>query len=212
MPDWEIREWNEKNFSIAKAPVYVREAYEHHKWAFVSDYVRLWALEQYGGVYFDTDVQVLRSFEPLLTDTAFLGLEESLAHLPGTCVMGCEPHCNWVKEMLALYDNIHFILPDGSLDQTTNVQRMGEMLKTKGFVPSRREQYITDYGLRVYTHDYFSPITSTRVMRKTRNTYSIHHFAGSWTNNNHRKLRDSRIAREMINVLVQIKRKLKGTN
>ncbi|MBQ9339552.1 MAG: hypothetical protein IJS13_04375, partial [Paludibacteraceae bacterium] len=104
----------------------------------------------------------------------------------------------------------HFILPDGSLDQTTNVQRMGEMLKTKGFVPSRREQYIADYGLRVYTHDYFSPITSTRVMRKTRNTYSIHHFAGSWTNKKHHRLCDSWIVRETINALIQIKRKLKG--
>lgn len=210
MPDWEIREWNEKNFSIANAPIYVREAYEHGKWAFVSDYVRLWALEQFGGVYLDTDVQVLRPFEPLLNDTAFIGLEESLAHLPGTCVMGCEPHCRWVKDMLSIYETIHFILPDGSLDQTTNVQRMGEMLKTKGFVPSRREQYIADYGLRVYTHDYFSPITSTRVMRKTRNTYSIHHFAGSWTNKKHHRLCDSWIVRETINALIQIKRKLKG--
>ncbi len=210
MPDWEIREWNEKNFSIDQAPNYVREAYSHRKWAFVSDYVRLWALEQYGGVYFDTDVQVLKSFEPLLGDTAFIGLEESLAHLPGTCVMGCEPHCRWVKDMLALYDDIHFVLPDGSLDQMTNVQRMGEQLKLHGFVPCRKEQYIAEYGLRIYTHDYFSPITSTRVMRKTKNTYSIHHFAGSWTNNRHNSLRDSWLVRETINALIQIKRKLKG--
>ena len=210
MPEWEIREWNEKNFSIADAPVYVREAYEYNKWAFVSDYVRLWALEQYGGVYLDTDVQVLRSFEPLLADTAFIGLEESLAHLPGTCVMGCEPHCRWVKDMLALYDDIRFVLPDGSLDLTTNVQRMGEMLKTKGFIPCRKEQYIADYGLRIYTHDYFSPITSTRVMRNSKNTYSIHHFAGSWTNNKHNRLRDTWLMRETINTLIQIKRRLKG--
>ena len=210
MPEWEIHEWNEKNFSIEDAPIYVREAYEHGKWAFVSDYVRLWALERYGGVYFDTDVQVLRSFEPLLVDTAFIGLEESLAHLPGTCVMGCEPHCQWVKDMLALYNDIHFELPDGTLDQTTNVQRMGEMLKTKGFAAPRKEQYIADYGLRVYTHDYFSPITSTRVMRKSKNTYSIHHFAGSWTNKKHNRLSDTWLVRETINALIQIKRKLKG--
>ena len=210
MPEWEIHEWNEKNFSIEDAPIYVSEAYEHGKWAFVSDYVRLWALEQYGGVYFDTDVQVLRSFEPLLVDTAFIGLEESLAHLPGTCVMGCEPHCQWVKDMLALYNDIHFELPDGTLDQTTNVQRMGEMLKTKGFAARCKEQYIADYGLRVYTHDYFSPITSTRVMRKSKNTYSIHHFAGSWTNKKHNRLRDTWLVRETINALIQIKRKLKG--
>lgn len=210
MPTWKVLEWNEQNFSINQAPRYVREAYEAKKWAFVSDYVRLWALEKYGGVYLDTDVQVLKSFEQLLGDMAFIGLEESLAHLPGTCVMGCEPHCPWVKDMLALFDDIPFVLPDGSYDLTTNVQRMGEALKTKGFMPCRKEQYIDEYGLHIYTHDYFSPITSIRVMRKTQNSYSIHHFAGSWTNKKHNSLRDSWLVREMVNALVQIKRKLKG--
>ena len=106
MPEWEIMRRDENNFDIAAAPVYVRQAYEARKYAFVSDYVRLWALEQYGGVYVDTDVKVPKSYEPLLGDMAFIGLEESKAHLPGTCVMGCEPHCKWVKDMLALYDGI----------------------------------------------------------------------------------------------------------
>ena len=73
MPDWTIMRWGENNFDIAEAPLYVRQAYEARKFAFVSDYVRLWALEQYGGVYVDTDVKVLRSYEPLLKDTAFIG-------------------------------------------------------------------------------------------------------------------------------------------
>ncbi len=102
--DWIYRQWNET--SIAEAigvdsfekvldrwPAYVREAYAARKYAFVSDYVRLWALDLYGGVYFDTDVEVLKPFDSLLSDTAFIGFEESLAHLPGTCVFGCKPHC-----------------------------------------------------------------------------------------------------------------------
>ena len=101
MPDWEFKAWNEDNFDINTAPRYVQEAYAAKKYAFVSDYVRLWALEREGGVYLDTDVEVLRSFEPLLSDIAFVGLEESLALLPGTCVMGCEAHCQWVKDMLS---------------------------------------------------------------------------------------------------------------
>lgn len=223
MPDWDIREWTEASLSqtlfhrednemawLDYMPMYVKQAYEHGKWAFVSDYVRLWALEQFGGVYLDTDVQVLKPFDTLLTDAAFIGMEESLAHLPGTCVMGCEPHCRWVKDMLNIYENIHFVSEDGSLDLTTNVQRMGEQLKQHGFIPCSQEQYIAEYGLRIYTHDYFSPITSTRVMRKTENTYSIHHFAGSWTNNKHNRLRDSWLVRETINALIQIKRKIKG--
>ena len=210
MPDWEIKEWNEHNFSIATAPIYVQEAYREQKWAFVSDYVRLWALNQHGGVYLDTDVEVLKSFEDLLNNVAFIGLEESLAHLPGTCVMGCEAQCKWVKDMLALYDDICFVRKDGTFDMTTNVQRMGEKLVEQGFTPCREEQYVDVYRLRIYTHDYFSPITSTRVMRKTKNTYCIHHFAGSWTNKRHYRLRDSWIVRETINALIQIKRKLKG--
>lgn len=209
MPNWKIIRWDESNFDIAAAPKYVRQAYEVRKYAFVSDYVRLWALEQYGGVYVDTDVKVLKSYEPLLNDTAFIGLEESKAHLPGTCVMGCERHCKWVKDMLALYDDISFINDDGSLDMTTNVDRMGKYLITKGFIPSREAQYIQEYGLRIYTHDYFSPITSTRVMRKTKNTYSIHYFAESWRDGKKKcGWRDWTITREIINALVQIKRAL----
>ncbi len=124
--------------------------------------------------------------------------------------MGCEAQCKWVKDMLTLYDDIRFIREDGTFDMTTNVQRMGMKLEEKGFIPCRKEQYIDAYRLRIYTHDYFSPITSTRVMRKTKNTYCIHHFAGSWTNKRHYCLCDSWIARETINALIQIKRKLKG--
>ena len=213
MPDWQIMRWDETNFDVASAPVYVRQAYEARKFAFVSDYVRLWALEQYGGVYVDTDVKALKSYEPLLNDTAFIGLEESKAHLPGTCVMGCEPHCQWVRDMLSVYDGLRFILPDGRLDLTTNVERMG-VIMLKELTNERywkQNQYIAKWGLRIYTHDYFSPITSTRVMRKTKNTYSIHYFAESWREGKRASgWRNWTITREIINALVQIKRMLKG--
>ena len=210
MPDWEFKLCSEDNFDIASAPQYVREAYTAKKYAFVSDYVRLWALEQEGGVYLDTDVEVLRPFDPLLGDTAFIGLEESLALLPGTCVMGCEAHCQWVKDMLATYEDAKFLREDGSLDMTTNVQRMGIKMIEGGLQHKREVQYLPQWGLRVYTHDYFSPITSTRVMRKTKNTYCIHRFAGSWVDGKQSGIRNWWIVREMINLLVQIKRKISG--
>lgn len=191
-------------------PRYVQEAYTAKKYAFVSDYVRLWALEREGGVYLDTDVEVLRSLEPLLDDTAFIGLEESLALLPGTCVMGCEAHCQWVKDMLSTYDNIRFVREDGSLDMTTNVQRLGERMVQGGLQHKCETQYLPQWGLRVYTHDYFSPITSTRVMRKSKNTYCIHRFAGSWVDGKKSGLRDWWIVREIINMLVLIKRRMLG--
>ncbi len=210
MPEWEIREWNEQNYSISTAPLYVRQAYEKKKYAFVSDYVRLVALEQCGGIYLDTDVQVLKSLEPLLDNKVFMGLEESLAHLPGTCVIGSEPHSKWAKIMLSLYDNVEFIKADGTLDLTPNTMRMGQALCDYGFKPCRREQFIDELELKIYTHDYFSPITSTRVMRKTTNTYTIHHFENSWGNKRKSIIPKSRIYYEVVNFLVQIKRKLKG--
>lgn len=209
MPDWEYRLWNEENFAINEAPAYVQEAYITKKYAFVSDYVRLWALEREGGVYLDTDVEVLRPFDMLLDDTAFIGLEESLALLPGTCVMGCEAHCEWVKDMLRTYDNATFLRDDGSLDMTTNVQRLGVKMVEGGLKHERKIQYLPQWGLRVYTHDYFSPITSTRVMRKTKNTYCIHRFAGSWMDSKQSTWRNMWIIREGINVLVQLKRKFR---
>ena len=217
MPDWQLMRWDESNFDIASAPLYVRQAYEARKFAFVSDYVRLWALEQYGGVYIDTDVKVLKSYEPLLNATAFIGMEESKAHLPGTCVIGCEPHCKWIKDMLSLYDGIEFVKPNGSLDLTTNVQRLGERMvaqglneaTSKGSKPWDSIQYLEEWGLCVYTYDYFSPITSTRVMRKTKNTYSIHYFSGSWQDNTKvGKWRNWTITKEIVNALVQVKRLL----
>lgn len=206
MPNWEYRLWTEDNFDMLSAPAYVQEAYAAKKFAFVSDYVRLWALERVGGLYLDTDVEVLCSFEPLLNDTAFIGLEESLALLPGTCVMACEAHCQWVKDMLATYDCAHFLRVDGTLDMTTNVQRLGERMVQGGLLHERKVQYLPQWGLRVYTHDYFSPITSTRVMRKTKNTYCIHRFAGTWVDGKKSGIRDWWIVREVINLLVQIKR------
>ena len=209
MPEWEYRLWTEDNFDIATAPQYVQEAYAARKYAFVSDYVRLWALEREGGLYLDTDVEVLRSFDTLLTDTAFIGLEESLALLPGTCVMACQAHCLWVKDMLETYDNARFIREDGTLDMTTNVLRLGQPMVEGGLQHERKIQYLPQWGLRVYTHDYFSPITSTRVMRKSKNTYCIHRFAGTWVDGKKTGIRDWWIVREVINILVQIKRRLR---
>ena len=157
----------------------------------------------------DTDVEVLRSFEQLLNDTAFIGLEESLALLPGTCVMACEAHCQWVKDMLTTYDGAHFLRVDGTLDMTTNVQRLGERMLQAGLMRDRKVQYLSQWGLRVYTHDYFSPITATRVMRKSKNTYCIHRFAGTWVDSKKGGLCEWWMAREIVNLLVQLKRFLR---
>jgi len=234
MPKWEIRHWSETNFSIADAPLYVQQAYKTQKYAFVSDYVRLWALEQYGGVYLDTDVEVIRSFNELPEFThlcqtplcnSFIGFEESRAKTLGTNVIGCEPHCAWVKEMLAYYEQTPFIKEDGTLDMTPNSELIARLLSKYGLVRNGKEQYVKVRGERledgaerlqvrgevihVYDFHHFSPITSTRVMRKTKDTYSIHHCYGSWTSGSKKnKIQDSFVIREFVNALIQIKRLL----
>jgi hypothetical protein len=209
-PDYEIILINELTYDWNSNP-YAKTGYEAGNWSAVSNAARLEFLKQYSGFYLDTDVEVVKPFEPLLNDVAFCGLEESLAHLPGTCVMGCEAHCEWVKTMLGAYDNITFVKPDGSYDITTNTRRLGNILCENGFIPSREAQYIAKWGLRIYTHDYFSPITSTRVMRKSKNTYAIHHLESSWSEGYiPGKIKRGTIYNEVINFLVQIKRRLKG--
>ena len=143
MPDYEYKLWNEECFDVESIP-YTKEAYEARKFAFVSDYVRLLALEQEGGLYLDTDVEVFKSFDDLLGYNAFAGFEGS-KHLPlGTCVMASEAHGEWVTEQLAAYCNRHFINADGSFDMTTNVQFITANMRGNGFVQDGKEQEYKD--------------------------------------------------------------------
>lgn len=204
MPDWEYVLWGEENFEIDSAPAYVREAYTAKKYAFVSDYVRLCALEKQGGVYLDTDVEVVKSFEPLLSNKAFIGFEETKNKSVGTNCIGSEANMSWLKELLEHYQTIHFVRSEGSLDLTTNAELITRNLELHGLIRDGKEQMVGD--VHVFDHHYFSPITSTRVMRKNKNTFSIHRFAGSWTGEKSCWLRDNFVSREIVNAVVQVKR------
>ena len=177
MPDYEYKLWNEDNFDINSVP-YTKEAYEVRKFAFVSDYVRLWALERDGGVYLDTDVEAFKSFDDLLGYTAFAGFEGS-KHLPmGTCVMASEAHGEWVMEQLAAYCDRHFVNADGSFDLTTNVQFISAIMRENGFVQNGKEQDYKD--LHVFPVEYFSPRHTTGEYIKTSDTYCDHLGMGTW--------------------------------
>ncbi len=135
MPEWEYMRWDESNFDIAAAPLYVRQAYEARKFAFVSDYVRLWALEQYGGLYMDVDFEVYRPFDDLLERySAFAGYEGSKRIPVMQGVLASEPHGTWVKDMLFTYNSRPFIKPDGSLDLTPNTSYFTDRLESQGFI------------------------------------------------------------------------------
>lgn len=178
MPDWEYKLWNEDNFDVNIIP-YTKEAYKAGKFAFVTDYVRLWALEKEGGVYFDTDVEVFKSLDDLLLWKAFAGFEGSKRLPIGTCVMASEACGIWVSEMLDAYKNRHFVNPNGSYDLTTNVQFITKIMCENGFISNGKEQKYKD--LHIFPVDYFCPRQTTGEYFKTENTYCDHLGMASWS-------------------------------
>ena len=177
MPDWQYKLWNEDNFDVNLIP-YTKEAYEAKKYAFVSDYVRLWALEREGGLYLDSDVEVFKPFDDLLCYKAFAGFEGS-KHLPlGTCVMASEAHGAWVTEQLLAYKDRHFLKSDGTFDLTTNVQFITANMREQGFVQNGIEQDYKD--LHVFPVEFFSPRNTMGEYTRTARTYSNHLGLGTW--------------------------------
>lgn len=175
-PDYEIVEWNEKNFDL-QYNIYVREAYEAKKWAFVSDVARLFALVNYGGIYMDTDVEVIKSLDDLLLYQSVSGFE-SETQIP-TGLMACEKGNKMFLEFLNDYEGKHFIRDDGSLDLTTNVTYITNICLKHGLLPNNSVQTIN--GFTLLSRDYLCPKDhETREIHITDNTYTIHHFDGSW--------------------------------
>ena len=176
-PDWKIVEWNEDNFDLSTVPLYVRQAIEAGRWAFVTDYVRLRALTEQGGVYMDTDVELVKPLEPYLHHRAFAGFESPTSVQTG--LLACEKGFPLFWEFLEHYDHASFLLPDGTPDTTTNVQVLTELCRNHGLVCNDRLQTVA--GLTIYPKEVFCPVDfDTRLLQKTRKTVAIHWFSGSW--------------------------------
>lgn len=175
--DYKIIEWNENNFDISTAPLYVQQAYQAKKWAFVSDYVRLYAMITIGGIYMDTDVEVLKPLDKLLKNRAFSGFEDG--EYIQTAIMGSVKNFPLFNEFLKYYDSISFINEDNSLNTKTNVQVFTDILQNKGLVKNNKFQIIDDIAL--YPREYFCPKSYLDgIITKTDKTYVIHHFDASW--------------------------------
>jgi len=175
-PDYEIIEWNENNFDI-NINAYTKEAYENKKWAFVSDVARLYALVNVGGIYMDTDVELTKPLDGLLKHEAFSGFE-SETRIP-TGIMGCMKGQKLFVELLNYYNDKHFIKEDGSLDTTTNVVIITDIVKKYGL--NQNNTFQTVNGFTLFPNDYFCPKNwETRELNITENTHCIHHFDGSW--------------------------------
>ena len=169
LPEYKVMVWNEDTFDIDAHP-YTREAYQARKFAFITDYVRLWALKEHGGVYMDTDVEVIRPLDEFLDNPAFSGFEDE-THIP-TGIMASEKNGQWVSEQLAYYNDRHFIKDDGSLDTTTNVTIMCDNMSKEGFVLKNSRQNFKGI-IEIYPKDYFCPKSyRTGKIHLTPNTHA----------------------------------------
>ena len=178
LSEYEIREWNETNFDINSCE-YVKEAYSARKWAFVTDYVRLYVLVNYGGIYMDTDVEVIKPLDSFLGYIAFSGFQTE--HEIPTGIMACEKGYALFDMLLHDYDSRKFINEDGSYDVIhTNVVAITEFCLQRGLILNNTFQVIDGFAL--FPKDVFcAKDYKTRSITVTENTVTIHHFAGSWT-------------------------------
>lgn len=177
-PDYEIVCWNEDNFDINENR-YAREAYDAKKWAFVSDYVRLKVLYENGGIYLDTDVELIKPLDKLIEDGGFMGFDDSGIVSTGLG-FACEKGNELVGRLLKDYKDISFILPDGSCDITPCPDRNTKTLIELGMDLENKNQIFM--GIKMLPEDYLCPVKYyTGKKEITKNTYSIHHFCASWT-------------------------------
>ena len=183
-PDYKIVEWNERNFDVSAAPVYVQQAYAAGRWAFVTDYVRLLGMLKMGGVYMDTDVEVVKSLDPYLKHTAFAGFETDDRVQTG--LMACEAGFPLFEEFLHHYDDASFLNPDGSANVTTNVTVLTNLCRKYGMISNGKFQTVA--GLAIYPKEVFCPVDfDTEKLHRTRKTVTIHWFASSWKTEEERK-------------------------
>ncbi|MBR5479461.1 MAG: glycosyl transferase [Clostridia bacterium] len=177
-PDYEIICWSEENFDLSQNR-YAKEAYEAKMWAFVSDYVRLKVLYDEGGIYLDTDVEIIKSIDDLLEYSGFMGFDKKGIIATGLG-FGAEKGNEIIGMMLHDYDDIPFVMPDGNYDLTPCPDRNTETLSKMGMDVKNTDQ--TFIGMRFLPQEYLCPMDYyTGKKTITEKTYSIHHYCASWT-------------------------------
>lgn len=174
-PDYEIKEWNENNFDVKRCK-YVEDAYNAKKWAFVSDYCRFFVLYEYGGIYLDTDVEILKPLDGL-PDT-FVGFERATMVASGL-IRGAGKGDRICREMLDSYETDSFTDENGKPNLYTVCDRETEILKKHGLILNDEKQTVC--GTTVFPTEYFNPKGGDYGKEIiTDNTYTIHHYLASW--------------------------------
>lgn len=174
-PDYEIMLWNEDSFDI-NSTIWTKQAYESKKYAFVSDYVRLKALHEYGGIYLDTDVELIQPLDELLSLNAFSGFESGTTVQTG--VIGSIKEHEVIKRWLSHYDNKSYIV-NGEPIMEPNVSFITDDLISRGLIMDDSLQVID--GMTIYPQTWFAPLSVVSIEKKiTQNTHAIHHFTSTW--------------------------------
>ena len=166
LKDYKIIEWNESNFDISSHP-FVKKAYEAKKWAYVSDYIRMYAIYNYGGIYLDTDVLVLENFDKFLNNKVFVGFERE--NYPFTAVFGAEKKNKFIKKLLDYYDNLDAYNFDFENNNTISVSNI--LINEYGCSKENEEQLLKD-GIKVYKDDI--------LCNPSKNSTTVHIFTGTW--------------------------------
>ena len=210
-PDYKIIEWNESNFDI-NINNYVKEAYENENWAFVSDYARLWVVYNFGGIYLDTDVELIKQMDFLTLDEAFFCFQDD-KYIATGLGFGAEKNNKVVKRMLDDYNDIHFVKKDGSLDITSCPIRNTKTIQNIFGKLKNEDEIIKLDNIVFYPKEYFCPLDyETKIMNITENTIAIHWFDASWLSKKVKiKKRIHAFIKRIIGVkqFEKIKRKLK---
>ena len=176
-PDYEIIRHDETNLNI-DINMYCRQAYDSQKWAFASDVLRYLVLFEEGGIYLDTDVELIKPLDDFLQEKLFFGFETKECVAPGL-ILGAEKGNKYIGDLLKEYSNRNFINQDNSYNLKTICDYCSEYLYAKGLIPNGQTQHYAEFS--AYAIEVFNPANySGRIVRKTKKTYSIHHYASSW--------------------------------
>ncbi len=196
-PDYEIIEWNEGNYDTSSAPLYVRQAYENKKWAFVTDFVRLHVVYEEGGIYLDTDVELIKSLDSFLNYSAFFGFEDNYLVATGLG-FGAEKGASVLKLLMSDYMEIPFVKADGSLDLLSCPQRNTEALVKLGLRKDNTMQVLPD-NVAVFPTSFFCPLSyRTGIKTITPDTVSIHWYSASWLPEERRKEHSRRVLKNRL--------------
>ena len=204
-PDYEIKQWNENNFDINQHP-FIASAYKEKAWAFVSDYARLKIIYDECGTYLDTDVELLKSLDGLLSNKCYVGIQQQNNVIATGLGFGAEKKNDAVYKMLEQYDKI--IFDKNNLNDIACPWLNTKALEFYGNYSLKQITYFKDVA--IYPSKYFDPIAPGDTKNlKCKDTYSIHHYSASWTNNR------NRLKRRFIRILGQervnkLKKRVKG--